>query len=947
MSANEKKHSKITGFGEARHQLKLRDRALHKIKNVNYTGIRFEDGQWKLHIGVVKKLPEHDKLLNPDINFSGLPLIFDEVGEIKALAASRTIKYRPAPPGISIGHKDITAGTLGVTCFKDGVKYILSNNHVLANMNAGAIGDAILQPGAYDGGTNPADKIGTLAAFVPIVFNDQNQPNHVDCALCLPTNAGDLLDEILEFGYPVGSKEATVGMNVIKSGRTTGVNTGTITEFSGLIAIGYGAPGTAYYDDQIITSCMSAGGDSGSCVLDTLDNKAVGLLFAGSDVISIHCRMTEVVAALGIAIFQPDCALGTTQDATTDPMAGTITLNGSVVYVYGGNPHRYFEWGVTSGVYIHEEDCGIDGIGAFSKTITVDVGSYYYRVKVVDGANINYGMGKVVVLAPPPPIVATQEATIFPAVGQITLNGDVAYVRDGDLHRYFEWGTTPSVYTHEEDCGMGGVGAFHRTITIDADSYYRFPFVAYYRAKVTDGAGTDYGTEKSATLPASHPLWGGVSYTDIVGKLVDVGPVLCSGGGGWGLGAYGWSSYPSKNRMILMDDGLLHVFDQWSINGDLRDNDYGMRIRDYYAKPGEALNESAWHFHESLAIAAWTAAYGLTCAKLDQKHLWLSMVDWNMGNTSSYGYYSRITVDAGGGVPVHMNLPGSSAEARDTTGFGYPVVINGQRYHVFRGGPDSGAWSHGYGYLKVDDTGLTIGGVYVYTGSDNPYTGGGSSGYTVNLISAWANGSSIEFAVWDQDVSGLMHIYRVTDPSSSGTWSIVGTVQVTPGSGIDSIRMMDDGYLCMVLSVGGDKHLLWWKDGVFEEEYIGIQTSTDDVDFYSGGIFGGPVVGTLTLYAGGRKNAKGVFGFRYAQMNNSARLHLGIKIVSLAVPCITKTLYHTVLIGGGGGYALVNPSVLNINGVYYFLFGRATGGSYYTDCFVREGVQNNAVWYGE
>lgn len=298
-------NAKITEYGEARRQLKLRDRAIHKIANVNYTGVKFEDGQWKLHIGVTKKLPEHDKLLNPAINFSGLPLIFDEMGEIKALAADHTAKYRPAPPGISIGHYLITAGTLGVTCFKDGTKYILSNNHVLANCNAGAIGDAILQPGAYDGGTVAADKIGTLAAFVPIVFNDQENPNHVDCALALSTNADDLLDEILELGYaPAGSKEATVGMNVIKSGRTTGITIGTTQEFSGLVAVSYGASGTAYFDDQIITGPMLQGGDSGSCLLDLVDHKAVGLCFAASDVISIANRMTEAVAALGITIFQ-------------------------------------------------------------------------------------------------------------------------------------------------------------------------------------------------------------------------------------------------------------------------------------------------------------------------------------------------------------------------------------------------------------------------------------------------------------------------------------------------------------------------------------------------------------------------------------------------------------------------------------------------------------------
>jgi hypothetical protein len=74
-----------------------------------------------------------------------------------------TKRVRPAQGGYSVGHKNITAGTIS-TCVYDilpggtttppahgvGIPpkfYILSNNHVLANSNAGLLGDAILQPG--------------------------------------------------------------------------------------------------------------------------------------------------------------------------------------------------------------------------------------------------------------------------------------------------------------------------------------------------------------------------------------------------------------------------------------------------------------------------------------------------------------------------------------------------------------------------------------------------------------------------------------------------------------------------------------------------------------------------------------------------------------------------------------------------------------------------------
>ncbi|NIU63493.1 MAG: hypothetical protein GWN66_23410, partial [Pseudomonas stutzeri] len=75
-----------------------------------------------------------------------------ETGVIRALQ-DHTAKWRPAPGGVSIGHVDITAGTLGCLVVRGDHIYILSNNHVLANSNEAEPGDAILQPGPHDGGT--------------------------------------------------------------------------------------------------------------------------------------------------------------------------------------------------------------------------------------------------------------------------------------------------------------------------------------------------------------------------------------------------------------------------------------------------------------------------------------------------------------------------------------------------------------------------------------------------------------------------------------------------------------------------------------------------------------------------------------------------------------------------------------------------------------------------
>jgi hypothetical protein len=65
----------------------------------------------------------------------------------------------------------ITAGTIGARVTKDINVYVLSNNHVLANINQAKINDPILQPGAYDGGTL-GDAIATLTDFQEITFCD-------------------------------------------------------------------------------------------------------------------------------------------------------------------------------------------------------------------------------------------------------------------------------------------------------------------------------------------------------------------------------------------------------------------------------------------------------------------------------------------------------------------------------------------------------------------------------------------------------------------------------------------------------------------------------------------------------------------------------------------------------------------------------------------------------
>jgi hypothetical protein len=265
----------------------------------------------------------------------GVPTDVIEVGELRALQ-SRTDRWRPAPGGVSIGHFRITAGTLGcvVRDRQSGDRLILSNNHVLANSNDASPGDLILQPGPTDGGQAEANRIGVLEHFCPIQFSeseptcgvansvveigniiarllgaqhrllakriDPKAVNQVDAALARPDSPADVLDEIYEIGTISGVAPASLGMTVRKSGRTTGLTTGTINVVDATVSVSYGTGRTATFENQLVAGPMSQGGDSGSLVVDGNSLRAVGLLFAGSEQSTIFSPIQLVLDCLRV-----------------------------------------------------------------------------------------------------------------------------------------------------------------------------------------------------------------------------------------------------------------------------------------------------------------------------------------------------------------------------------------------------------------------------------------------------------------------------------------------------------------------------------------------------------------------------------------------------------------------------------------------------------------------
>jgi hypothetical protein len=248
-----------------------------------------------------------------------------------------TGKFRPAPGGVSIGHYQISAGTLGciVRDKTTGDRLILSNNHVLANSNAAQIGDPIIQPGGADGGTVANDLIARLERFCAIDFGTNSGSdcgiastyagfgnaiasllgsrhrvtvlranpqavNVADAAVARPINDNDVLDEILNIGEISGTVEGTLGMQVRKSGRTTGFTTGTINTIEATVSINYGPGQVATFENQFVAGPMSEGGDSGSLIVAADSQAAVGLLFAGSTQSTIFNPIQAVLDCLNV-----------------------------------------------------------------------------------------------------------------------------------------------------------------------------------------------------------------------------------------------------------------------------------------------------------------------------------------------------------------------------------------------------------------------------------------------------------------------------------------------------------------------------------------------------------------------------------------------------------------------------------------------------------------------
>jgi len=236
--------------------------------------------------------------------FTALPLDAESVDPTASFP-------RPVPIGVSAGHGQVTAGTIGARVTDGTRTFALSNNHVFAANNVGKKGDHLLQPGVVDGGRDPNDVIGTLYDFEPLHFCRAMVCPHntIDAAIALTTTS-DLGSATPDGGYGsprIWSQDAALGMDVQKYGRTTGHTHGQVSGINATMDVAY-RDGTARFEGQIVISGrgFSAGGDSGSLIVSEgllmSDRRPVGLLFAGTQTTTLANPIGQVLNRFDIRI---------------------------------------------------------------------------------------------------------------------------------------------------------------------------------------------------------------------------------------------------------------------------------------------------------------------------------------------------------------------------------------------------------------------------------------------------------------------------------------------------------------------------------------------------------------------------------------------------------------------------------------------------------------------
>lgn len=202
-------------------------------------------------------------------------------------------RYRPAPGGVSAIVCGSSACT--ITCWvwsnAKNAPVLLHNAHCSILNNCPD--NLTLQPSPFDGGKNPADAVSH-------VDNADFDTPQLDSAIDTVVDSSAPTMDIYGLGPYLGFGVPNVNDNLIKSGRTSGVTTGTCTALDGAANVQY-PDKVRMKTDLIVTTDMLQGGDSSSPLrVVGADGKPtppiVGQGFAGGSGIALFIKIPNILA---------------------------------------------------------------------------------------------------------------------------------------------------------------------------------------------------------------------------------------------------------------------------------------------------------------------------------------------------------------------------------------------------------------------------------------------------------------------------------------------------------------------------------------------------------------------------------------------------------------------------------------------------------------------------
>jgi len=272
----------------------------------NVQGVGRSPDSDRLIVFVTEKQPvsilSDEDVVPEQVDVEGTVYDTDVVGIGEVRTHDREGVHRPIPAGVSVGHPNVTAGTVGspeVQHEDADESLFLTNAHVAAPVGEAAVGDSIIQPGPADDGT---EEVGMLVEFSEI---SKDESNRTDSAL---------VESPVVSGHAIYGREPPKvfagfttapdpDASFVKSGRTTGNTEGSVlaTEVS-IDVRGYFPDDSARFEDVAAFTPMSSGGDSGSLIGQFYDGHffASHLLFAGGPQATIAIPIQNVFEEHGV-----------------------------------------------------------------------------------------------------------------------------------------------------------------------------------------------------------------------------------------------------------------------------------------------------------------------------------------------------------------------------------------------------------------------------------------------------------------------------------------------------------------------------------------------------------------------------------------------------------------------------------------------------------------------